>query len=1028
MRLLSRLIARFQRTHAAPAPAVAQDQGDKLLTPMSMKIHHGAVDAARGAAVLTVRPSPFQPARPMPGVAPQGEDIAIAMDSAGDWAMLSSTMSEGLSFMGYPYLSELTQRPEYRRPSEILANEMTRKWIRFQATGDTDKSDKLAAIEAEFKRLNVQDVFRQAAEHDGFFGRAQIYIDTGDTGDADELKFPLSASKYKIRRGGIKRLKVIEPMWTYPDAYNSSDPLRDDFYRPTSWFVFGKRVHASRMLTMVSREVPDILKPAYAFGGLSLSQMAKPYIDNWLRTRQSVSDAINNFSTTVLQTNMGAVLNGGAANDMLARARLFTTVKANNGLMILDKDAEDLKNVSMPLSGLDHLQAQAQEHMSAVTGIPLVVLLGITPSGLNASSEGELQTFYAWIESQQEAQFTGHLSKLLNLVQLSLFGEIDPEIGFKFNPLRVLSDKEQADVRKTEMDTDAAGIQAGILDPHEARVRLASDEDGPYASLDLEHDPEPPQGEDPNDPNGGGQPGGLFGGDPGGAGPDDQGGGAPDDRGGDQPPGGAPAGAQGDPNNAPNSQAAQGNAKPRMAGDSALPIALDAALILRALAGIAQDDEHWITLNGGGGKGTPALINGHGVIIGGAGGKMNGVKLDPKSKSAGRADSDTGHHKAASALQNRNRNSAASIAQMTKIAAHPNPRLLMAAPTMNDGAPVVTDLGRKGIAKLMGKRDHMVTGKREVAFRYAVVEASDLHASNNADGTKNDDYATNHDKLTAINNGRTAGLQAAYANGKADDYKKAIARAEGVHGISGSAIRKMKAPVLVRVMDAGDVGDDIGDESNSTHTLSLSATEQAQNDAKRFDPTAIDYNDDGTPSDASVKGFINAMPESERQSLAPNGKPTKQAIDRMQAAAFHAAYADPELVGLMAQATDPESKNLIGGMSRAAGAMAKLADCGDLDVRSLVTGAAKQIINAVRSGVGIKKFLTQGDLLTSGPEDAIASMFAQNARSAKAIGERLQAMATFAAEQHANSGVDMFGETIPTASREDVLGKLNHES
>ena len=347
---------------------------------------------------------------------------------------------------------------------------------------------------------------------------------------------------------------------------------------------------------------------------------------------------------------------------------------------------------------------------------------------------------------------------------------------------------------------------------------------------------------------------------------------------------------------------------------------------------------------------------------------------------------------------------------------------------MNDGAPVVTDLGRKGIAKLMGKRDHMVTGKREVAFRYAVVEASDLHASNNADGTKNDDYATNHDKLTAINNGRTAGLQAAYKNGNADDYKKAIARAEGVHGISGSAIRKMKAPVLVRVMDAGDVGDDIGDESNSTHTLSLSATEQAQNDAKRFDPSAIDYNDDGTPSDASVKGFINAMPESERQSLAPNGRPTKQAIDRMQAATFHAAYGDPELVNLMAQATDPESKNLIGGLSRAAGAMAKLKDAGDLDVRSLVTGAAKQIINAVRSGVGIKKFLTQGDLLTSGPEDAIASMFAQNARSAKAIGERLQAMATFAAEQHANSGVDMFGETIPTASREDVLGKLNHES
>lgn len=49
-----------------------------------------------------------------------------------------------------------------------------------------------------------------------------------------------------------------------------------------------------------------------------------------------------------------------------------------------------------------------------------------------------------------------------------------------------------------------------------------------------------------------------------------------------------------------------------------------------------KDAEHWITLhpNGkGNGKGTPALINGAGQIIGGAGGKLNGKVVSPKSKS-----------------------------------------------------------------------------------------------------------------------------------------------------------------------------------------------------------------------------------------------------------------------------------------------------------------------------------------------------------------------------------------------------------
>lgn len=444
---------------------------------------------------------------------------------------------------------------------------------------------------------------------------------------------------------------------------------------------------------------------------------------------------------------------------------------------------------------------------------------------------------------------------------------------------------------------------------------------------------------------------------------------------------------------------------------------------------LAQDDgERWITVNGGEGKGTPILISGGGVVVGGAGGNLNGKTLSPKSSSKPRESGGEQSSKIkdiAKALQNRNRNSAASISQMNKIASNPNPRLLMAAPTMNDGAPVVSDLAGSGVAKLTGHRDWVVTGKRELPVRYAVVEAGQLSASNRADGTKNEDYAKDPDKLVAINNGRTAAMVEAYSRGTADHYKDMIARAERVHGISGKAIRAMKAPVLVRLMDAADVDEHIGDESNSTQTLSLSAVEQAENDAGRFDPSAIEYSDDGTPTDASVRGFINAMPASEQQSLAPNGKPTKQAIDRMMAATFHAAYGDTELVGLMAQATDPESRNLISGMSRAAGLMAKLKDAGELDIRELVTGAAKQIINAVRSGVSIKKFLKQGDLLTNSAEDTIAALFAENARSAKAIGERLTAAAEFSYREAQKEGSDMFGDPIPKASRGEVLESMH---
>lgn len=451
----------------------------------TLKISDLAVMPPEKAAV-----NPFEVPTAMPGVIPERNKMACdgAITSAYAYAGVNGAFAEGLSFLGYAVLSEMTQRPEYRRPSEILAKEMTREWIKLQSTGDSkadDKSEKLREIEAEMKRLGVQAAFQKAAEQDGYFGRSQIFIDTGDTDDLPELKTPLAITKSKVGKGAIKAITVIEPIWTYPNAYNSTDPLKHDFFKPQNWFVLGKEVHSSRLLTFISRPVPDLLKPAYAFGGLSLTQIAKPYVDNWLRTRQSVSDLISNFSTMVLGTNMSSILNGGASDQLFKRAQLFNQTRDNRGLMVVDKETESVANVAVPLGSLDKLQAQSQEHMSAVTGIPLVILLGITPTGLNTSTEGELTAFYSWILAQQEALFTPLLSKLINLIQLSLYGEIDPEIGFKYQPLQPLNELDMANTRKIEADTDIELIGAGVIDPHEARVRLASQEDGPYSSLDL---------------------------------------------------------------------------------------------------------------------------------------------------------------------------------------------------------------------------------------------------------------------------------------------------------------------------------------------------------------------------------------------------------------------------------------------------------------------------------------------------------------------------------------------------------------
>lgn len=472
------------------------------LTPLPAKRRGVSDDAAmmtrrrRDGVVPSLET--FSLPKPAPGVVPQG---GMAMDSMAqlgegyNWA-IQGMWREGLGFLGYPYLAELTQRPEYRRAVEIIAKEMTRRWIELTAVGDKeDKAEKIAKLEAAMERFNVQKLFRQAAEQDGFYGRSQLYIGMSNApaGDKERAR-PLILDPAKVEKGGLAYMRLVEPYWSYPGAFNADRPLELDFYQPQLWYVMGETIHVSRLVLFVGREMPDILKPAYQFGGLSLSQMGKPYVDNWLRTRQSVSDLIHSFSVMVLSTDLSQLLAG--ANDaasLMNRLAVFNNLRDNAGTFAIDKDSETFANVAAPIAGLHELQAQAQEHMASVWGIPLVVYTGITPSGLNASSEGELQTFYAWVKAQQEHLFRPNLKYVLDILQLNEFGEIDPDIGFEFVDLWQPSESEQAANRKTEAETDKTYVDAGILSPEEIRERLAEDADSPYHGLDLSAPPpEPP--------------------------------------------------------------------------------------------------------------------------------------------------------------------------------------------------------------------------------------------------------------------------------------------------------------------------------------------------------------------------------------------------------------------------------------------------------------------------------------------------------------------------------------------------------
>lgn len=373
-------------------------------------------------------------------------------------------------------------------------------------------------------------------------------------------------------------------------------------------------------------------------------------------------------------------------------------------------------------------------------------------------------------------------------------------------------------------------------------------------------------------------------------------------------------------------------------------------------------------------------------------------------------------------LQNRDRSNKASIEQMDRIAGNPDYGRVGIGRDFANGAPVVAYGSVPENQK--GRVDYATaaTGER-IPIQYAVVEADTVSTSHDITGNKNPNYGRT-DLVTAIaGNGRVTGIAAAYRKGTAAKYRQELAEDSAMHGVNPEVINGMRNPVLVRIMPNERVTGNIGDLSNTTGNNQLNAVEKAHTDANRVNFEGMEFNEDGSPTQDSIVGFIRSMPAGERAELIDeHGRPNSQAIDRLNNAIFAKAYGNDDVIAMYAMAVDPEAKLVINTLSAVAPKMARLEGCGELDFRGVLIQAVNQIVEGKRKGLKMQDIVKQVDVFTDPDISLFLDLFAQNPRSNKQVIEVLSDAADFAYNEATRDTEteDMFGG-VQKASRADLM-------
>ncbi|MCK4521410.1 MAG: DUF1073 domain-containing protein [Nanoarchaeota archaeon] len=350
-----------------------------------------------------------------------------------------------------------------RRVIDLVANEMVRKWIKIE--GDAE-----GRLLKKLKDLKAKKMFRKALKWNRLHGGALIVMGIDDGR-------PMEEELYEDGIRDIHYLKVYD-RWRCNIIKRYTDPEKNNYREPEQYMISTHTgaaftIHESRVLRFDGAETPDLILARN--NGWHDSELQAPYsaLRSLGNVYGSAESIISFFETGILSIQgLSEMIASGEEEHIKTRLELLNLSKSVINTILIDSE-EKFEKKSSSVRGLPDLINKFTEALSASTGLPISLLMGRAPAGLNATGEGDKINFYDNISSEQEEKMYDQLIRLCQIImmgsQTDFKGKELEEWDVIFNPLWQLTEKEEAELRKIIAEKDEIEINSNIVEPEEVR-------------------------------------------------------------------------------------------------------------------------------------------------------------------------------------------------------------------------------------------------------------------------------------------------------------------------------------------------------------------------------------------------------------------------------------------------------------------------------------------------------------------------------------------------------------------------------
>lgn len=342
-----------------------------------------------------------------------------------------------------------------------------------EAKGGQNGNAELAQEVTEYGvNLRVNEMCRDAAIMGRLFGGTLLIIGADDGQDVTK---PLNEDNIR----SIRYLNMVDRRFLFAHTYYG-DPFSPKFgeieiYQVTNAFGDQQQsfIHESRVLRFDGNPV-EILKKRQLMGW-TLSVLQRPY--DVLRAFDSSFQAAANLLVDASQgvfklKGLMDMIASGERTTLQTRMQMVDMSRSTARSLLLDEENESFERVSTSFAGIPDTLQVFMQRVASAADMPVTILFGREPSGLNATGEADFQHFYDTIANEQKNSLEPLLRRLYTLIckakDAPTSGRM-PEHGLEINwhALKEPNDLEKAELYTKMAQADSQYVTNQIVMPEE---------------------------------------------------------------------------------------------------------------------------------------------------------------------------------------------------------------------------------------------------------------------------------------------------------------------------------------------------------------------------------------------------------------------------------------------------------------------------------------------------------------------------------------------------------------------------------